>query len=149
MKLGTQSVKDGLAKHKGPDESGDGYFMHHILKWLRTMKIRVSVYAVDAWGNIFVKDIKKKSLSALVFMAKDGHLYSSCGNTDFNRSLANKIMIELESRVQWCACPQETFVIDPEKLQSDLKDNGQNIFSQSCITVYTSCSMTSYKEKYP
>ena len=59
MKLGMQSIKDGLAKHKGPDEQGDGYSVHHILQWLRTMKIRVSVYAIGAWGNIFVKDVKR------------------------------------------------------------------------------------------
>ena len=31
MKLGMQSIKDGLAKHKGPDEQGDGYSVNHIL----------------------------------------------------------------------------------------------------------------------
>ena len=62
-------------------------------------------------------------------MVKDGHLHPICGTTDFNRSLANKSMIELESRVQWCACPQETFFVDPDKLQSDLKDNNQNTLS--------------------
>ena len=36
-------------------------------------------------------------------------------------------MIESKSRVQCCVYSQETFVVDPEKLEIDLKDNDLNI----------------------
>jgi hypothetical protein len=95
------------------DHAWDGYSINHILKWLRKMRFPVSVYAVDTWGKISVKEIvkSKTSIVSICFMIKDGHLYPMTGGKKFAQSLGKKSMIQLMSTTKWSAPKDNTFVV--------------------------------------
>jgi hypothetical protein len=116
-KMMLDDIVQGLDEQKGEDDE-DGYSVDHIVGFLKANNLPVSLYAVDGWGKIFARETyvnkrsKDKNRVAICFMVKDNHLYPLCGDRKFAQSLAlTSGMIQLMSKTQWSAPPDNTFVV--------------------------------------
>ena len=126
-KMTLRSIRAGLDKAKGGKDD-TGYSTSHIISWLETEKLPVSLYAIGPTGKVFGKHVykssKKEHITTLTFMCSDNHLHPICRGKEFACAVARTGVVPIELEAQWSARPDETFVAEsPEDLQKVLDGN--------------------------